>query len=213
LLDLGLRYTATGNSDSHLLVYQWAGYPRNWVRTGGPGVPTPETMAEAVRAGRVQVSSGPFISLKVGGGDPGDMVASEGGRVQVEVEVLAASWIDTDTVEIWANGEMVAEGALAAGGKGPGRGRLGVRLPVPRDTWIVAVVRGDEPLAEVLPWTKLVPFAFTNPVFVDADGDGRFTAPNAPDAPGTTDDAGATDAGLRNGVTDAGPLSAAGEGF
>jgi hypothetical protein len=198
LLNAGRRYTATGNSDSHVLIYQWAGYPRNWVRVGGRGVPTPEAMAEAVRAGRVQVSSGPFVSLKAGGKDPGDMVAAEGGRVQVDVEVLAASWIDTDTVEIWANGELAAESALAGGGGAALRGRLSVRLPVPRDTWIAAVVRGDEPLTEVLPWTRLTPFAFTNPVFVDADGDGRFTAPTAPDA---ADDAGTRDADPDAGVS------------
>jgi hypothetical protein len=181
LLNLGRRYTATGNSDSHALIHQWAGYPRNWVRTGAGGAPSPAAMAEAVRAGRVQVSSGPFIALKVGGGEPGDLVAATGGRVQVDVEVLAAAWIDTDTVEIWANGELAAESALTAGDAGARRGRLSLRLPVPRDSWIAAVVRGDAPLTEVLPWTRLTPFAFTNPVFVDADGDGRFTAPNARD--------------------------------
>jgi hypothetical protein len=195
LLNLGLRYTATGNSDSHYLIYQWAGWPRNRVRIGGAGVPSPEAMAEAVRAGRVQVGSGPFIALRVGGGEPGDTVAASGGRVQVEAEVRAASWIDTDSVEIWANGELAAEGALGpARGEGAVRGRLVVRLDVPRDTWIAAVVRGDEPLAEVLPWSKLTPFAFTNPVFVDADGDGRFTAPNAA-VPAGGADAGAPDGG------------------
>ncbi|HUT79116.1 MAG TPA: CehA/McbA family metallohydrolase [Polyangia bacterium] len=195
LLNLGLRYTATGNSDSHVLIYQWAGYPRNWVRTGGAGIPTPEAMAEAVRAGRVQVSSGPFIALKVGGGEPGDLVAATGGRVRTDVEVLAAAWVDTDVVEIWVGGELAAESALAKGGNGALRGRLGLWLPVPRDSWVVAVVRGDTPLTEVLPYTKLTPFAFTNPVFVDADGDGRFTAPNAPVA------------GLDAGAPDAGPDS------
>jgi hypothetical protein len=64
----------------------------------------------------------------------------------------------------------------------------------------VAIVRGDRPLTEVLPFTKLAPFAFTNPVFVDADGDGRFTPPFA----GGDADA---DAGPE-GPGDAGPRSA-----
>jgi hypothetical protein len=180
LLNLGLRYTATGDSDSHVLVYQWAGYPRNYVRvddTGGP--PSPEAMAAAVRAGRVQVTCGPFISLAVGGGAPGDLVPTSGGKIQVDVEVRAASWVDVDTVELWVNGELAAEGALGAAGTGALRGRLSLRLPIQNDAWVVAIVRGDRPMTEVLPFTKLQPFAFTNPVFVDADGDGRFTASRA----------------------------------
>lgn len=201
LLNLGRRYTATGGSDSHVLIYQWAGFPRNYVRVqdaGGP--PFPEAMADAVRAGRVQVTCGPFITLSAGGGAPGDLVAATDGRIQVDVEVRAASWIDVDTIELWVNGELAAEGALGAGTKGAVRGRLGLRLPVARDSWIVAIARGDDPMTEVLPFTKLQPFAFTNPVLVDADGDGRFSAPNAsgeeraPDAGAGLE--GARDAGL-----------------
>jgi hypothetical protein len=181
LLNRGYRYTATGNSDSHVLVFQWAGFPRNYVRVddaGGP--PSPEAMAAAVRAGHVQVTCGPFIALEVAGGGPGDLVRTSGGRVQIDVEVRAASWIDVDTVELWVDGELAAEGALSpAHGAGAVRGRLSLRLPLERDAWIVAIVRGDRPMTEVLPYTKLAPFAFTNPVFVDADGDGRFTAPKA----------------------------------
>jgi hypothetical protein len=41
----------------------------------------------------------------------------------------------------------------------------------------------------VLPETKAVPFAFTNPVFLDTDGDGKV-APYLSDAadPGTSDE-------------------------
>jgi hypothetical protein len=181
LLNLGERYTAIGGSDSHVLIYQWAGYPRNYVRvaeTDGP--PEPAAVAAAVRAGRVQVTSGPVIALAVGGGGPGDLVAAKDGRVQVDVEVEAASWIDVDGVELWVNGELAGEGALALGKAGRAvRGRLSVRLPVDRDVWIAAIARGDEPLTAVLPFTELTAFAFTNPVFVDADGDGLFTAPKA----------------------------------
>jgi hypothetical protein len=181
LLNLGYRYTATGGSDAHVLVYQWAGFPRNYVRIDGEGVPSAEAMAAAVRAGRVQVTSGPFVKLVVGGGEPGDLVEASGGKIQVDVEVQAASWVGVDTVELWVNGELAAEGALGAGKAGGAvRGRLSLRLPVERDVWVAAIVRGDKPLTEVLPYTKLTPFAFTNPVFVDADGDGKFTAPRQP---------------------------------
>lgn len=181
LLAAGRRHTATGGSDSHALVYQWAGYPRNYVRVQGVerGAPPAKAVAAAVRAGRVQVGAGPFIALRVGGGEPGDLVRPESGRVRVEAEVRAAGWVDVDAIEIWVNGELEAESALAGGAAGPVRGRMSLRLPVERDAFVVAMARGDRPMTEVLPYTKLAPFAFTNPVFVDADGDGVFTPPNA----------------------------------
>jgi hypothetical protein len=41
----------------------------------------------------------------------------------------------------------------------------------------VVAARGDKPLKALMPGTPAVPFAFTNPIFVDADGDGVFRAP------------------------------------
>jgi hypothetical protein len=189
LLAAGRRYTATGGSDSHTLVYQWVGFPRNFVRAQGveKGAPTAKAVAAAVRAGRVQVGAGPFIALRVEGGEPGDLVRADAGRVRVEAEVRAASWVDVDAIEVWVNGELAAEGALAGGAAGPLRGRLSLRLPVEHDAFVVAVARGDKPMTEVLPYTKLAPFAFTNPVFVDADGDGRFTPPRGAAEGGAAD--------------------------
>jgi hypothetical protein len=178
LLNAGHRYTATGGSDSHVLVYQWAGFPRDYVRVAGAGgkAPDAEAVAAAVRAGRVQVGAGPFIALEVAGGEPGDLVSAKEGRALIEVEVHAASWVDVDAVEVWVNGELEAEGALAAAGAGgASRGRLSLRLPLERDSFVVAIARGDKPMTEVLPYTKLAPYAVTNPVFVDVDGDGAFT--------------------------------------
>ena len=103
----------------------------------------------------------------------------------------AASWVDVDSIEIWMNGELVAEGGLATGAAGSTRGRMNLRVLVERDAFIVAVARGDRPMTEVLPYTKLAPFAFTNPVFVDVDGNGVFTPLHAAEGLG----GGAVDAG------------------
>jgi hypothetical protein len=37
-------------------------------------------------------------------------------------------------------------------------------------------VRGDKLLDSVLTGTRTAPMAFTNPIFVDTDGDGKFQA-------------------------------------
>ena len=57
-----------------------------------------------------------------------------------------------------------------------------VELRVDRDAYVVVVVRGDAPLGPVVPadegQTAPVPLAIANPIYLDRDGDGRFTPPN-----------------------------------
>ncbi|MEZ4292932.1 MAG: hypothetical protein R3E53_21330 [Myxococcota bacterium] len=54
-------------------------------------------------------------------------------------------------------------------------------LVFPRDAFVTVEVEGPATglYAEALP--GFVPFAFTNPIYVDADGDGRAQAPGWPD--------------------------------
>lgn len=182
LLALGRRYTAVGSSDSHRIAFQWAGYPRTWVRAedARPGAIEWSSVAAALRAGRAQVSSGPFIELRVGGEQPGALVRAEQGKVGIELEVRAPPWMSVERAEIFSGGQRVLhveprqpEHALGAGPKA--RLRFTGTVPVERDTFVLVVARGSSTLDKVLPGVNVVPVAFTNPVFVDADGDGRFS--------------------------------------
>ena len=52
-------------------------------------------------------------------------------------------------------------------------------VTTPRDGYVVVRVDGDKPLAPVVGDGKTFtayPFALTNPVFLDVDGDGRYLA-------------------------------------
>ena len=68
-----------------------------------------------------------------------------------------------------------------------GRSRAGESVELPlafeRDAFVVVEVEG----APDATWSALAPgftpFAFTNPIFVDADGDGAWTAPGLPEDP------------------------------
>ncbi|HEX9622653.1 MAG TPA: CehA/McbA family metallohydrolase [Polyangiaceae bacterium] len=192
LLGRGHRFTAVGNSDSHRLTYQWAGYPRTYVRLEADqaGKRLPDQVAGALVMGRAQVSNGPFISLRLNGrAQPGDLVLVEDGFVAVEVGVRAPPWVDVREAELFVNGESVALTRKVERRGAPARIQWRRRVAVPRDGWILVVVRGRQPLGQVLPETKAVPFAFTNPVFLDTDGDGKV-APYLSDAadPGTSDE-------------------------
>ena len=67
----------------------------------------PKAFVKAIRAGRVVVSSGPFVRLFANDKQVGDEVPE--GELEVEVKVDAAPWVDVDRVELWVNGRA-AEG-------------------------------------------------------------------------------------------------------
>lgn len=175
LLNLGRRYTAVGNSDSHRLVTQWAGYPRTFVQVSPdqPGDVTEEQIREALRRGRAFVTTGPFLELRAGGRGLGEVARAAQARVAVELLVRAPPWVAPHHARLVINGQVVQDVVIPAAPAGAANAfAYRTDLPVERDGWLVAVVWGDAPLTQVLAGTKVRPFAFTNPIFLDGDGDG-----------------------------------------
>ncbi|MFH2007500.1 MAG: CehA/McbA family metallohydrolase [bacterium] len=212
LLNLGHRFTATGNSDAHKLGYQEAGYPRNYLLVGPgrdhPAGLTARAAEEAILKQRVVVSSGPYISLTraAAAGAAADKPAqSVIGRqlrattpVALELTVQAPCWVPVTSVEIVANGKTHSRFELAqppgrrlpSAGAGarprcdPIRLKKTLQLKPVRDTWYVVVARSREPLP-VLRRRATAVFGFTNPVYLDADGDGQFAPLGVPTPPPT----------------------------
>jgi len=187
LLQKGLTYTAVGNSDSHDVNAMIGGCPRNFIAspTDDPREVREADLVKALREHRVTVSSGIFVTLTANGKPVGSTVRPEGGEVALAVKVQAAPWIDADRVVVVANGETVFQEDLPQPEKAPG-GSLPPVRPVVRfektlrfkpaeDTWYVVYAVGDTPPYPMLPKVT-IPLGFTNPVWVDADGDGRFTS-------------------------------------
>jgi hypothetical protein len=179
LLNLGKRYSAVGNSDSHKLIGQYVGYPRTYVRVPDdrPEAVSAEQISRALLSGHAIVSGGPFVVARAEGrAGPGDFVAASSGNVTLEVSVRAPDWMDVRRAEVYVNGQRVTTVPSRAT-QSPIRIEAVVPLRVRRDSWIVVAARGDKPLKALMPGTPAVPFAFTNPIFVDADADGVFRAP------------------------------------
>jgi hypothetical protein len=185
LLNQGLRVTATAGGDSHSLD-AFPGNPRNLVLTGNddPRQATAPEVQQAIRAMRVLVSSGPYIDA--GLEDPmsslpslaGDLVTDSDGEARLYVAVQCPTWMDLDQVVVVANGvdgTPIPVEQPAAGTTPPiTRYQATLPLAVDRDTWFVVMVRGD--LRDRV-MSNHAPFAVTNPFYLDADGDGKFTAP------------------------------------
>lgn len=177
LLNVGHRYTAVGNSDSHRVVFQWAGWPRTYVRVPDQDLSRvqPSDVARAVTGGHALVSCGIFVLPTANGSaGPGDTV--QGSRVSLAVSVSAPEWVDVSRVEIYANGAKLEERTRDV----PMRKsvwNLSVDLELKVDTWLVVLARGDKFMNDALPGKWIKPFGFANPILVDADADGNFVTP------------------------------------
>jgi hypothetical protein len=181
LLNHGHLVTATGNSDTHHLTYNLGGYPRNYVYLDEdrPELVTPAAIARSVRERHVLITTGPFVRLRVGGGRIGDIVPAKGGRAKVEIEVQAAPWVAVSRVTLYVNGREAKRYAVPPMPDAV-RLRTTYDLSVSRDSWVAVRVDGDGFLTPVVGDGRrfaVRPFALTNPVFLDVDGNGAFDPP------------------------------------
>jgi len=188
-LRVGRRLTATGGSGSRAIFGGEAGYPRTYVAV--PRMLPPDQIAgqiaASLRAGQAVVSSGPFIALKVNGEAPGGTVAAplprrrRRGRVEltVEVTVSAPSWIGLDSLTLYVGGDAWGDPTPIPGRADGVRLEQTFKVPVTRDSFIVALARGSSPSTPVVnsPSSPLMPLALTNPVWIDTNGNGRYDPP------------------------------------
>ena len=185
LLDRGLKVTATGNSDSHDAYNSEVGYPRNYVKlsTDTPANVDLAELAAAIKGQRVVVSGGAFIEASVGETSLGQVAAAPSGSAALTIRVQAPTWVDLDTLEVIIGGvdkgkvvHTIKLDASTASASNPAvryEGELTVSST--SDTWVIVVVSGSGSLAPVVRGER--PFAVTNPIYLDVDGNGKYDAP------------------------------------
>lgn len=190
LLNHGYRATAVGSSDSHDVARHTVGQSRSYLycRADDPARVSLEEACRCIKEGRVAVSQGLLAKLDVNGRfEPGDLAKGLGDEVNVSVTVLAPSWIKAEKVELFANGVKLREERIATPDAAGVNARIEWTLPKPRhDTYLVAIASGPGLNAPYWP----IPFPHqpvnrvrdphvvgsTNPVWLDADDDGKFTS-------------------------------------
>lgn len=184
LLNRGHRSIAVGNSDSHTVHHEFAGYPRNFVRSAAPDPASidPAEVAAALRAGRVFTTTGPFVDLRVNSEPSGSLVSAVEGRAQVQAFFASASWIQLSRARLIVNGHERYTHVLEATRGPDGKRRwndIDGGVPLKQDSWICLLVEGDQALDPIVTGAPrpVRPLAVTNPVWVDADGDGQWTSP------------------------------------
>ena len=172
-----------------------------------PAALDPADLVLALHRGRNVMSFGPFVRLSVGEAQVGDTLTATGGDVTASVTVQAPPWIPFDEVvlldgatqTVLAGGAVVPEWVSA--GADPAAQRLEVTIehtwtPL-SDSWLVVMVSGTEglfpgvaynasdratlDLAAIRGGDVIAPataFALTNPIWIDADGDGEIAPSN-----------------------------------
>ncbi len=175
LLRQGERRTMTASSDSHR-ASSLVALPRTYVRLEDDAIGSfdRDAFVAALREGRAYGTTGPLLDVRLGDAEIGDTFAGRSGILSIEV--TAAHWVSVDEARVYVDGALVARTPI-----GP-RDRLEMPLRFARDGFVTVEVSGEvtPPYASVAP--DFSPFAFTNPIYVDADGDGRWTPPGL-DAP------------------------------
>jgi len=179
LLLQGERIVGTSNSDSHRLGVI-VGLPRTYVQIENTALDEfdEERFMQSLREGRVYGSTGPFVSARLDEAGLGELHQGSSGILHVRVG--AAAWVPVREWRAYVNGELVYRAPISAGDE------ASIPLAFERDAFVTVEIEGPSEglYRDALP--NFIPFAFTNPIFVDVDGNGVFDAPGLPDDLPTT---------------------------
>lgn len=176
-LNKDFRPTAVGNSDTHGSISCPPGTPRTYVMSNArtPGEINRGRIARKILEHKVTVARGVFVNLTANKQYAvGSELVAKDRKVELLLQVLAPSWVRIEKVRIYGNGREVWSGEIEATKKAL-KYEKKISLQPAEDTWYVAKAEGSESLWPVAPRTALgevTPVGFTNPIWVDVDGDG-----------------------------------------
>ena len=187
LLNRGLFYPLMGSSDSHGADQEEPGYSRTYVLYSGPRAAELdwEAVFESLRNGRSFASNGPLLDFRVNGATLGQTVKAKSGRVDISLEVRSAPWVSVDEVRLIVNGERKVLFPVKAPASQVQKFAQRISLQLEKDSYLALEVEGRKTLYPVVQQPSLtaqlkdaaLPYALSNPIFVDADGNGRFDSP------------------------------------
>ncbi|HWP66491.1 MAG TPA: CehA/McbA family metallohydrolase, partial [Candidatus Limnocylindria bacterium] len=209
LLAQDVRKFGTAVSDSHRATLEHAGWGRTFVLGAGddPAALDVAAFNARVRAGAMVLSTGPYVELTARAGKAragvGEELAAASGKVRLAIRVTSPAWIPVDEVRVLVNGAVVERfdattkprvRPLPANPESSGktlRFKATRKLALDADAFVLVEAgvplpaegapgpTTPEPMNQVV--DGVVPYAVTNPIFVDVGADG-YTAPGLPAA-------------------------------
>jgi len=176
----GTHKTMISGSDTHA-EDEPGGVPRTWIQvSAGDAAADTGLVVGALKQRRAFVSCGPFVTFaSTDGARMGELAGVDGSGVATfAVTVEAPTWIGVDTVQLLENGLVVDSVDVSAPADPVVRFDGTFSVTPTADAWYAVEVLGSgslQPVNENGP-----PYALTNDIRVDADGDGTWTAPGNP---------------------------------
>jgi hypothetical protein len=188
LLNRGNFFPIVGGSDSHRTDTNEAGYARTYVFYKGEKGDRLDASAiiQAMQKGQSFVSTGPIIEFSVNNTSiPGNTIIVEERKLDVGIKVKSAPWISLDEVRVIVNGERTTIFPIKAPREQIIKFQDKISLNLECDSYIAVEVLGNETLFPVVQRRSKndgyecgpLPYALTNPIFVDVDGNGKFDSP------------------------------------
>lgn len=178
MMNLGIRKTGIGNSDSHSVVSAIAGVPRSYIlsSTDVPNDIDESEIAKNIKAQRVSVACGIFPQIMVKGKNAiGETYSSKNKTIQLQLKVQAASWVSCSKAELVKNGVIVQEFDLKRNGSAVCLDTL-IEVQPEKDSWYILIAHGEKPMFPMVGKVErpVRPLGFTNAVWIDADGNGKI---------------------------------------
>ena len=163
----------TGRVERFKLAKSWkpVASPRNYVQMESASVTgfDERSFVRAVLEGRLYGTTGPILEMTLEGVGLGGTHRGSSGSLRGRVR--AAGWVPISRLRVYVSGESVATIEISPDEP------FEIPLRFERDGFVTVEVSGEasDLFAIVVP--GVIPFAFSNPIWVDADADGQWMAP------------------------------------
>jgi len=188
LLNRGHRIAAIASSDSHDVNRFILGQGRTYVaaKDSDPANLDLKEVWRSYEEGRLLVSLGLMAQLKVEDRfSVGDLATGLAETIKVEATVYGPAWTQADHLALYANGLMIREEKIQDNHLAGEKARITWQIETPaHDVHLVVIATGPgitEPFWEIprpyQPNSKTLNsrvIGSTNPIWIDADGDGTF---------------------------------------
>ena len=173
LVAQGEKIAATANSDSHNK-WQIVAMPRNMVRLGRDGIAdfSLRRFTNAVKTGAFYGTTGPFIDLRLDQAQIGE--THSGQDATLSGRIYSADWARAETLRVQVNGVTIEELPLPKGGV------FSLPMDFSKDSFVTIEAIGEAGDTYQAVYPGFFPYAYSNPIYVDADGDGAWTPPGLP---------------------------------
>ena len=128
-----------------------------------------KSFINSVRNGNFYGTTGPFMELKLDESYMGEM--HSGNQGTLNGRIYSVDWAKANNLKIQMNGKQILDLKLNDSGI------FSIPLEFNQDSFITIETSGKAGENYQAVYPGFFPYAFSNPIYIDADGDGVWTPP------------------------------------